>query len=303
MTLYYLIKRNTLLYFKDRSAVFFSLLSVLIVLMLMIVFLGDMNQDSLLNALATLKAAPNTDSDINNVDYVILMWTIAGILAVNSFTVPLTTLGIHVQDKQYHKLESFFCAPVSRIKLLTGYLVSAVISGMVMCLATLLIAFLYVTMQGFSFLGIKECMKVIGLLFVSVTTNSCLILLLSQFIRTAGAWSSLSTIAGTLIGFLGGIYLPMSMLPQTIQKVLKSLPFLHETGMLRSVFTETAVSETFKDLPGSAITSYNEMMGIQIEMFDQNITAAYQVPVLLACGIIALSIAVYVLKKHTSFDR
>ena len=40
-----LTRRHILLYVRDRSAVFFSMLSVLIVLLLMLVFLGDMNKD------------------------------------------------------------------------------------------------------------------------------------------------------------------------------------------------------------------------------------------------------------------
>ena len=47
-TLSALTKRHILLYVRDRSAVFFSMLSVLIVLLLMLVFLGDMNKDELM---------------------------------------------------------------------------------------------------------------------------------------------------------------------------------------------------------------------------------------------------------------
>ena len=36
----YLVKRNSLLFLRERSAVFFSLLSMLIVLALMVIFLG-----------------------------------------------------------------------------------------------------------------------------------------------------------------------------------------------------------------------------------------------------------------------
>ena len=40
-----LTKRNCMVYVKDKSAVFFSLLSMLVVLLLMYFFLGDMNID------------------------------------------------------------------------------------------------------------------------------------------------------------------------------------------------------------------------------------------------------------------
>ena len=303
MAVYYLVKRNMAIYFKDKAAVFFSLLSVLIVLMLMVVFLGDMNKVELLHALESIKGVESTAADETNAQLVILMWTIAGMLAVNSFTVPLTMIGIYIQDKQYHKLESFFCAPISRTKLLSGYLIAAILNGMIMCSVTLLLSYLYLLSQGLPFLTLLEFIQVMGILLICVSVSSCLILLVSQFLHTNNAWGSLSTIAGTLIGFLGGIYLPMSMLPEAVQGVLKSLPFLHEASMLRSVFTDSAIKQMFDGLPSVAATSYQEMMGIRVNIFDTYLTPAMQIPVLILCGIIALAAAVYLLKKHTPFDR
>ncbi len=48
----YLVKRNSLVFLRERSAVFFSLLSMLITLGLMVVFLGRMNSENLVNILA-----------------------------------------------------------------------------------------------------------------------------------------------------------------------------------------------------------------------------------------------------------
>ena len=47
----YLFKRNILLYFRDYTAVFFSLLSMMIVLALMVIFLGNMNSENVVYAL------------------------------------------------------------------------------------------------------------------------------------------------------------------------------------------------------------------------------------------------------------
>ncbi len=46
-----LTKRNCLIFLRDRGAVFFSLLAMLIVLMLMGVFLGNMNQEEVITLL------------------------------------------------------------------------------------------------------------------------------------------------------------------------------------------------------------------------------------------------------------
>ncbi len=51
MLLLRLIKRNILVYSRDRSNIFFSLLSMLIIIGLMVVFLGKMNADNVVNLL------------------------------------------------------------------------------------------------------------------------------------------------------------------------------------------------------------------------------------------------------------
>lgn len=44
-------KRNLLIYFRNKSAVFFSILSALILLAIMVVFLGESSSEGLLDAL------------------------------------------------------------------------------------------------------------------------------------------------------------------------------------------------------------------------------------------------------------
>ena len=46
-----LVKRNCLVFVRNRSAVFFSLLSMLIVLLLQVVFLGNINEESVISVL------------------------------------------------------------------------------------------------------------------------------------------------------------------------------------------------------------------------------------------------------------
>ena len=55
-----LVKRNIRIYLRDRGAVFFSLLSMLIVILLMILFLGDMNISAITDMLSQL---PGRDAE------------------------------------------------------------------------------------------------------------------------------------------------------------------------------------------------------------------------------------------------
>lgn len=298
-TLYNMTKRHMLTYFRDRMAVFFSLLSVLIVLVLMLVFLGNMNQKNLIQL---IQNAGGTISDAQ-AHHIVIMWTIAGMLVVNAFTVPITMIGISIEDKEQHKLESFYSSPISRTTLILSYLIAAVLTGFLMCLIILLLSFLYVTYAGFAFLTWIQLLSVLGLILLCLIVSSCIILLISQVVRSEHAWGAFSTLAGTLIGFLGGIYLPMGMLPDTIQTFLKCLPFLHETAMMRDIFTIDALHTAFLDLPTEFLTGYQEAMGILVKAQDGFLASPLQILGLCLCAIITLGISVLLLKKHTAFDR
>ena len=68
-----LAKRNVLCYFRDRSSVFFSLMSVIIVILLYLLFLRDM----------LISANP----PIDGMDRLVDAWVLSGILGI----IPVTT--------------------------------------------------------------------------------------------------------------------------------------------------------------------------------------------------------------------
>ena len=120
----YLVKRNSLVFLRERSAVFFSLLSMLITLGLMVVFLGRMNSENLVNILAQYGGERDRALDEKNAAYLIQLWTLAGILLVNAVTVTLTTMGVMVEDETRHRSQAFYVTPVSRLKLALGYVLA-----------------------------------------------------------------------------------------------------------------------------------------------------------------------------------
>ena len=63
-TVFCLSKRNIIIYLRDRVSVFFSILSMLIVLTLMVIFLGNMNSENVVDALAQFGGARDTGGDV-----------------------------------------------------------------------------------------------------------------------------------------------------------------------------------------------------------------------------------------------
>ena len=122
-----LTRRNCLVFLRDRGAVFFSLLSMLIVLMLMGVFLGNMNEENVVNLLKEYGGVRDIPADEAHAKELIQYWTLAGILIVNAVTVTLTVIGNRVTDVSEGKLASLYSAAVSRGVIALSYVTSAVL--------------------------------------------------------------------------------------------------------------------------------------------------------------------------------
>lgn len=300
---YYLTKRNTLVFVRDYAAVFFSVLSMLIVLVLMVIFLGRMNSENVVSVLAELGGERDTATDRKNAEYLIQMWTLAGILVVNAVTVTMTVMGTMVQDEETNKLASFFVTPVKRTKIALGYIFSSWIVGVGMCVLTLFVGEVYMALCGHPLLSAADIVKLFLMILLNVFVYSSIAYLLAVFIHSESAWSGLLTIVGTLVGFVGAIYLPMSMLPEGVGKVLKCLPVLHGAAMMRVICTRDAIEKTFAGLPAVAGDAFQEQMGVSVIMGDGEISLQYQVAFLLAYGIIAIVAAALISKRRKIHDR
>ena len=301
--IYYLTKRNTLLFLRDKAAVFFSILSMLIVLALMVIFLGNMNCENVVDALAEAGGVRDTAADEKNAEYLIKMWTLAGILVTNAVTVTLTVMGTMVQDETRNKLVSFYAAPVQRIRLALGYILSSWFVGIAMCVFTLIVGEAYMGMSGFPLLTASDCLTLFWMILLNTFVWAALAYLLALFIHSESAWSGALTIVGTLVGFVGAIYLPMAMLPKGVANVLKRLPVLHGAAMMRVVCTKDAIEKTFAGMPEIAGDTFREQMGVHVIMSGNVVSRQMQVLFLVSCGIIAIAAAALIGRKRRIAER
>lgn len=285
-----LLLRNMKIFLRDRGAVFFSLLSMLIVLVLMLLFLGNMNSDTIVGLLETYGGVRDAAADRANADHLVLVWALAGILLVNCVTVTMTVMGNLIHDEEEGKLASFYIAPVSRARIALGYILSAWIIGAGMSLFTMLVGDLLLFLDG-SGLSAKTCLMLAGMILANSFLYAALSYLLTLFVHSSGAWNGLLTVSGTLVGFLGGIYLSMEMLPEKVCTVLKVLPVLHGASMMRRVSVQEALAETFAGLPSAVAEGYSEGMGITVSVNGEILPVSIQLlfVVLLGTGITVLA--------------
>ena len=301
--LLYFTKRNCLVFIRDRGAVFFSLLSMLIVLMLMGVFLGNMNEENIVHLLEEYGGERDIQADQEHAKQLVQYWTLAGILIVNSVTVTLTVIGNRVADISEGKLASIYSAPVHRVTIALSYVVSAIVIGIFMCTLTLGVAFGYIIATGGKMLSITALVRTLLLIVLNVCIFSIIMYLAALFVKSSSAWSGIGTVVGTLVGFVGAIYLPMGNLPEGVATVLKYIPVLHGASLLRKICCAQALEATFTNVPPKLLAEYKEYMGIQIKMGENMVSSSFQILFLIGCAMIAFGLIIFFQRKKDINDR
>lgn len=298
-----LTRRNCLVFLRDRSAVFFSLLSMLIVLMLMGIFLGNMNVESVTDLLQKYGGQRDVLLDQKNAEHLVQYWTLAGLMVVNAVTVTLSVIGIMVDDANENRLESFYTAPVSKGTLAVSYITAAVIIGTMFCMLTLAVSLVYIKVGGGIMLSFVSLARILLYTLINTSIFSIIMYLAALFVKSSSAWSGVATVVGTLVGFVGAIYLPMGALPEGVAKILKYIPILHGTSLMRKVCCEGALSKVFDGLPKEVLAGYRENMGIDVMIGNHTVEDKFQILFLCVCGMIALVAVILTARRKNISDR
>ena len=277
------VSRNLKVFFRDKTAVFFSLLAVLIVLGLYIFFLGDVWVDSF----------PN----IKGVKNLMNCWIIAGLIGVTSVTANMGAFGTMIEDKSKNKIKDFYVSPIKKSKIVGGYIISSFIVGSMMSVVTLIISQIYLVYSGVDVLNFKELTELFLIILMTTLSNSAMILFIVSLFSSEKAFSTASTIVGTLIGFITGIYLPISMLPDSVQIIVKLFPTSHGISILRQIFMKKQMDISFADVPTNYINEFKESMGVVYYINDKLVSNTTSVFILIASNIIFFFLAVLILYK------
>ncbi len=294
--------RNTKIYLRDRGAVFFSFLSALIVICLMVFFLGDMNIDSIIEIVEIFSGKEHAENKAN-AELLVLAWTCAGILSINAVTVSLAVYSGMIKDRVNGRVNAIYTAPVSRFKISLGYIASAWGVSVLMCIVTLALTEIYSVIQGMAAYTFTVHMKLFTMIMLNSFVYAAFMYPLALIAKTEGAWSGFGTVVGTLVGFLGGIYIPIGTLSDTIAAGMKCTPIIYGTSMFRTIMTETILDETFRDVPEAIVEEYCNAMGIRLTVADYTLTLRDEWLILLACGMIFLVIGMCMLKYGKKADR
>ncbi len=294
--------RNVKIYFKDRSAVFFSLLSMFIVIMLMVFFLGDVSNDAILSVFKELPGR-DLDKDAENVSRMVYLWTVAGIITINAASVTHAFFANMIRDRNENRLNSILVMPIKRNVIVSAYVFGAWFVSVIMGTITLAVTEGIGIAKGLGAFSFSEHMKIMGLICVNSFVYAAIIFFIASIVKSENAWGGIGIVLGTLSGFLGGIYLSIGSLAEGVVKVIKCFPFIYGTSVFREVMLEGVENELFEGIPEAVRETVDLEMGMKMTLFEKELSAGGKVGILIIVGVVFMLLSTLYLTYSKKKDR
>lgn len=285
--LYHLIIRNNKMFRRDKSLLLFALLTDFIVLALYIIFLKSLNLNS-------IKSIVGEEND--HVLWLTDSWMIAGLIPITAFTTTLSAFGLQIADKENQKDHDFLSSPTTRWQIQLGYMLNAIVIGFIFSLFFFVIGEGYIVISGGEWIQLKDSLQILALILLSTVLASSINLFLTLFIKTTGAFSSLSIIAGTLIGFLIGVYIPFSILPDLVQNIVKAFPLSHMAVVIRQIMTKSPMDAVFAGVPEIYIEEYKLAYGIIYKINDRILSVPSSLLFACIATLVFASLSIFIYK-------
>ncbi|MBR6908707.1 MAG: ABC transporter permease [Lachnospiraceae bacterium] len=295
-------KRNLKIYFKDYSAVFFSFLSVLIVVVLSVFFLGNVAESSFLEPLKNIPGR-DMEADKEAVREIVYLWTVAGILTISAASITHAFYANMIKDRKDNKLNSILVMPIGRNQTVLAFVFGAFLASFIMGALTLAITEIIGLFRGFALFSVKEHLQILLLICINSFVYSSVMYFFATLGKSESAWGAVGIIIGTLSGFFGGIYLAIGDLNAGIVKIIKCFPFIYGTSLFREVMLRRTEDAFFEGLPGEVREGVDAYMGTSLTLFEKELPAAGKIGILILTGVLFCAASALVLKTGKKKDR
>ncbi|MGM0436115.1 MAG: ABC transporter permease [Bacillota bacterium] len=280
-----LVKRHLLVFVRDKWSVFFSLLSVIIVILLYTLFLIQMHESGL----------PDAMQGTTEAKHLTYTWLFSGVLMVSTVTVPLGFLGIMIRDKTEKISNDFYVTPLKRLAITLSYLIAAFVITVILGVFNLAVGQVIVYLNASEWLSALAFLKVLALTALSSALFTAMLYTAVSFLKTQNAHGTMSSIIGTLVGFLAGLYVPIGSFGESFQTFLSLTPFMQVSALFRTVYMEQAIGEVFQS--SASQTDYALFFGIDLELFGATLSQATLTFIILGWTVLFILLASFRVKS------
>jgi len=280
--------RNIRLFLRNKSEVFFSFLSVFIILGLYVLFLGDVQIQNLKSMVG---------GNFPEIEILVYSWMMSGLVAVSSVTLSLGALGRMVQDRERKVFNDFMVAPIHRWQLIMAYLLSTLIISFVISFVLFIASQGILVAKGAEWMPFGDSLQVLGIIILLTMSSGLLLLFAISFVHTETVFSLVSTIVGTLIGFVTGAYMPMGVMPRIVQDVCNLIPVSQGASLLRHIYMNPIIERLFAGATVETVTNYRILQGIDLTL--NKVTLTDQMMLLYLIGSIGVFLVLSIVRFNT----
>ena len=283
-----LTKRNIKLYLRDKSTVFFSLVSSIIIIALFVLFLGKLYIDGTIEMFGEYGV---TDKD--GVRALIFSWILAGIIVLNSVSIPQMMLSRIILDKESKSTNDFYVIPFNRSILGLSYIASAIIVGTTLTYVSFLAGELYIYLISGELFSIGTHIIIFAVIILCTTSFSALMLLVYSFVNTSSTIGGITAFTSSVGGFLAGIYITIGNLSGITKDIVSSNPLAHATTLLRTILMNPQSDKLFENVPAEFVKSFSDSMAVNLYVGSFQFSSIHYVISLIALTIICFTISYF----------
>lgn len=282
-----LIKRNLLIYFKNRSGVIFSVLGALISFILYLVFLKE----------TMFSQWSQLDGSSQALDY----WLIGGTLAVTAMTSTLSGLAQMVEDRERNVLKDITIGGLTETQINLSYISSGAIIGTSMQIVLMIVMSAYFMIVDKIIFPFAQLPALLATMIASSYCMSLFFFLVVKVIKRKNSLSKLETVIGTAAGFLACVYTPIGILPTFSQAFIKATPGIYLASIYRRLLMSDSIEKTSVNLSKDQLEAYKEYLGVGVK-WQVLTTYLEEFAILIVIGVVGITVlAGIAMKRHYQF--
>lgn len=290
-------KRNILVFFKDKTTLFFSMLAPLIVFFLYIVFLKDTYLSSLKESLSGLEEYVLA-SDIENIAN---SWLLAGLLGTSCITVSLNSLHVMVNDKNSKIDYDYNSSPIKGYIVVLSYFTGAFLNTFLITASILTVGLIILNSIGSLYLGFSTVILLYLVTILGCASSTILMMIIVSFFKKSSALGAFSGIVSAAVGFVIGAYIPLGNFSNAIQGILSLVPGSHVACLYRNLLMKNLLVHIDVSLNGmdshTFISMAKEAFALNLNMFSYTISNTFMMVYTSISAILALGLNVVLYKR------
>ena len=270
-------RRNLLIYFKDKLAILFSLLTSIIVFVLYLLFLKGTFADALtgtMRGLENIIAAKDIDMFVNGI-------LLTGILGSAMITIPYTCLQTIIKDREAGVDNDICATPLKRWKIILSYFTASSLSSFIMTSAILTVGLTVLSFMGDLHISVASVLAAYGLMLLGSLSSTALFMIILLFFRSSASSTAFFGILSAASGFVIGAYIPLSQFSEGVQSVCNLFPASHITSLIRTVVLSGIVEKIDSSIGGLDnglfVSSVKDTFNFNARFFGSGISNAVSV--------------------------